>query len=65
MKDTGGALTVASAATVDGQLLISVRDLGIGLPVDQTESAHAGPGATLQFRLPSEATALFAISSFD
>ena len=99
MKDTGGALTVASAGTVDGQLLISVRDLGIGLPVDQTESifeaffttkpqgtgmglsisrriieshggrlwasAHAGPGATLQFRLPSEATALFAISSFD
>jgi PAS domain S-box-containing protein len=37
MKDTGGELTVTSNRTEDGQLLISVSDLGIGLPVDQTE----------------------------
>jgi signal transduction histidine kinase/CheY-like chemotaxis protein len=37
MKDTGGELTVTSSRTEDGQLLISVSDLGIGLPVDQPE----------------------------
>jgi PAS domain S-box-containing protein len=37
MKDTGGDLTVTSNRTGDDQLLISVRDSGIGLPVDQTE----------------------------
>jgi signal transduction histidine kinase len=37
MKDTGGELTVTSSRTEDGQLLISVGDLGAGLPVDRTE----------------------------
>jgi PAS domain S-box-containing protein len=37
MKDMGGDLTVTSSRTEDGQLLISVKDSGIGLPVDQTE----------------------------
>jgi signal transduction histidine kinase len=37
MKDTGGELTVTSNMTEDGQLLISVSDLGIGLPADQAE----------------------------
>ncbi|HEY0801448.1 MAG TPA: ATP-binding protein [Steroidobacteraceae bacterium] len=37
MKDMGGDLTVTSNRTEDGQLLISVSDLGIGLPADQTE----------------------------
>ena len=37
MKDVGGDLTVTSNRTEDGQLLISVRDAGIGLPLDQTE----------------------------
>ena len=37
MKDTGGELTVASNSTDDDQLLISVRDSGIGLPADQAE----------------------------
>jgi PAS domain S-box-containing protein len=37
MKDMGGELTVTSNRTEDGQLLISVSDLGIGLPIDRTE----------------------------
>jgi PAS domain S-box-containing protein len=37
MQGMGGELTVTSNRTEDGQLLISVSDLGIGLPVDQTE----------------------------
>jgi PAS domain S-box-containing protein len=32
MKDTGGSLTLASRSTADAQILISVRDSGIGLP---------------------------------
>jgi signal transduction histidine kinase len=37
MQDTGGELTVTSNRTEDDQLLISVRDCGIGLPANQTE----------------------------
>ena len=42
MKDTGGDLTVKSQADVDGQLLFSVSDTGVGLPtvnLDQIFSA--------------------------
>jgi signal transduction histidine kinase len=37
MRETGGELTIASKRTEHGQLLISVRDSGIGLPVDEAE----------------------------
>jgi signal transduction histidine kinase len=37
MQDRGGELTVASTRTEDGQLLISVRDTGIGLSIDAAE----------------------------
>jgi len=37
MKDMGGELTVTSKRTEDGQLLISVSDSGIGLPVEESE----------------------------
>jgi PAS domain S-box-containing protein len=37
MNDTGGELSVRSKTTEDGQLLISVSDCGIGLPVKQVE----------------------------
>jgi signal transduction histidine kinase len=37
MRETGGDLTVASKRAGIGQLLISVRDLGVGLPVDAAE----------------------------
>jgi PAS domain S-box-containing protein len=37
MKDTGGQLTVTSRSTESGQLLISVSDSGVGLPIDGAE----------------------------
>jgi PAS domain S-box-containing protein len=37
MKDASGELTVTSKSTEDGQLLISVSDSGIGLPVGEIE----------------------------
>jgi PAS domain S-box-containing protein len=37
MKDTGGALTVTSRSTDDGQLLISVSDSGVGFPAEGSE----------------------------
>jgi PAS domain S-box-containing protein len=37
MKDTGGELTIGSGRTDDGQLLISVSDTGVGLPVEQID----------------------------
>jgi signal transduction histidine kinase len=37
MKDTGGELTIRSKKTGDGQILLSVSDLGIGLPVENAE----------------------------
>src|SRR5258707_8753942 len=37
MKDMGGELTVTSERTQDGQVLISVSDSGVGLPVEKSE----------------------------
>jgi signal transduction histidine kinase len=37
MKDTGGELTIRSKKTQDGQILFSVSDAGIGLPVENAE----------------------------
>jgi PAS domain S-box-containing protein len=37
MNDTSGELSVRSKTTEDGQLLVSVSDCGIGLPVKQVE----------------------------
>jgi PAS domain S-box-containing protein len=37
MKDTSGELTVASRKTEDGELLVSVSDAGVGLPLEKTE----------------------------
>jgi signal transduction histidine kinase/CheY-like chemotaxis protein len=37
MRGTGGELTIASKRTEQGQVLISVRDSGKGLPVDEAE----------------------------
>jgi signal transduction histidine kinase len=36
MKDTGGELTVSPKKTEDDQLLISVSDTGVGIPIDET-----------------------------
>jgi PAS domain S-box-containing protein len=37
MKDTGGELTIRSGLNPEGQLLISISDTGVGLPVENTE----------------------------
>jgi PAS domain S-box-containing protein len=37
MKDTGGELTIRSGPYTEGQLLISISDSGVGLPVEDTE----------------------------
>ncbi|MEG9435705.1 PAS domain S-box protein [Edaphobacter sp. HDX4] len=37
MTNTGGELTIRSKLAEDGQLVISVRDMGIGLPTENTE----------------------------
>jgi signal transduction histidine kinase len=37
MQGTGGELTVASKKTKDGQILISVSDMGVGLPADHAK----------------------------
>jgi signal transduction histidine kinase/CheY-like chemotaxis protein len=37
MRETGGELTIASTRVEHGQLLITVSDSGIGLPVDKAE----------------------------
>jgi signal transduction histidine kinase len=37
MKDTGGELTIRSKKTEEGQILLSVSDLGVGLPVENAE----------------------------
>ncbi|HVH85299.1 MAG TPA: ATP-binding protein, partial [Terriglobales bacterium] len=37
MKDTGGELTISSRKNEDGQVLLSVSDVGIGLPVEKAD----------------------------
>jgi PAS domain S-box-containing protein len=37
MKDTGGVLTVAARSHPEGQISVSIRDTGVGLPPDNTE----------------------------
>ena len=37
MKDIGGELTIGSGGTDGGQLLISISDTGMGLPVEGTD----------------------------
>lgn len=37
MKDTGGELTIRSKRTEDCQVLLSVSDLGVGLPIENAE----------------------------
>ncbi len=37
MRETGGELTITSESTEDGQLLVSVSDLGIGLPGEEPD----------------------------
>jgi PAS domain S-box-containing protein len=37
MRDTGGELTIRSRANQDDQLIISVSDTGVGLPMESTE----------------------------
>ena len=37
MKDTSGDLTITSKKTVEGQLLISVSDLGIGIAPERAD----------------------------
>ena len=43
MKDAKGDLTVTSRRTEDGQILITVRDSGCGLPVDGRERLFEAP----------------------
>jgi signal transduction histidine kinase len=37
MQDTGGELTIKSEATENEQLLISIKDTGVGLPTEQLD----------------------------
>jgi PAS domain S-box-containing protein len=37
MRDANGSLTIASKATEDGHLLISVSDTGVGIPTDKID----------------------------
>jgi signal transduction histidine kinase len=37
MQDTGGVLRIKSQSAEDGQVLISVKDTGIGLPTEKTD----------------------------
>jgi signal transduction histidine kinase len=37
MKDTGGELTIGTRANSEGQLVIAIRDTGVGLPAEGTE----------------------------
>jgi signal transduction histidine kinase len=37
MKDTGGELTVTSQLSDDGELLMAVRDAGVGLPAENPD----------------------------
>jgi hypothetical protein len=42
MKDANGELTITSKRTADGQLLVSVSDSGIGLPVGEVDRIFEG-----------------------
>ena len=65
MKNAGGDLTVKSQADVDGQLLFSVSDTGMGLAISRSiieshggrvwATANDGHGATFHFTLPTAA----------
>jgi signal transduction histidine kinase len=37
MKDSGGELRISSRRNPEGQLVISISDMGVGLPADNTE----------------------------
>jgi PAS domain S-box-containing protein len=37
MKDTGGELRISSRLTPEGQLVVSISDTGVGLPMENTE----------------------------
>jgi signal transduction histidine kinase len=37
MKETGGELTIRSGLNLEGQLLISISDTGVGLPAENSE----------------------------
>jgi signal transduction histidine kinase len=37
MKDAGGQMTIKSGLNQDDQLLISISDTGVGLPLENTE----------------------------
>jgi PAS domain S-box-containing protein len=37
MRDTGGKLTISSQLTPEGQLIVSIRDTGVGLPANSAE----------------------------
>ena len=37
MKDTGGELTITARPSPEGQLVVSIRDTGIGLPAENTD----------------------------
>src|SRR6202007_2363022 len=37
MKDAGGELTITARPSPEGQLVVSIRDTGIGLPAENTE----------------------------
>jgi signal transduction histidine kinase len=37
MKDAGGEMTIGSGLNQEGQLLISISDTGVGLPLENTE----------------------------
>ena len=37
MKDTGGALTITARPNSQGQIIVSIRDTGVGLPQESTE----------------------------
>ena len=37
MQETGGELTIKSEQTEDGQLLLSIRDTGVGLPTEKVD----------------------------
>jgi signal transduction histidine kinase len=41
MKDTGGELTVKSQVGWDGQLMVSIRDTGVGLPTEHADQIFA------------------------